>query len=111
MNISAGKGRWIVIETDHDNHALYTEDLQARVEAVFRAAGNASELKKVFTHIKAEAERLRNLFFTDEEQNEIQDTLRNLDATIQKAHYCISKNLEAYQASKWAEIMDEEQGE
>ena len=100
-----------MIEKDHDNHALYPEELRARVEAVFHAAAQVSELRRMLTQVKAEAENLRRLFFTDEEQKEIQDTLRMLDATIQKAHYCISKNLEAYQESKWSEIMDEEKGE
>ena len=99
-----------MIENDSDGYELYPEDLKARVETVFRAAGRVSELRSVLTQVKAEAVNLRALFFTDEEQREIQDTLRNLDATMQKAHYCITQNLEAYQESKWTEIMDEEQG-
>lgn len=100
-----------MIEKDHDSHESYSEDLKVRVEAVFHAASQVSELTDVLTRIKAEGENLRTLFLTDADQREIQDTLRNLDATIQKAHYCISKNLEAYQDSKWSEIIDKEKGE
>jgi C4-type Zn-finger protein len=102
------KGRWIVIENGHE---LYSEDVKARVETVFHAASQVSKLTDVLNRIKAEAKNLRKLFFTEKDQKEIQETLHNLDATIQKAHYCISKNLEAYQDSKWSEIMDEEKGE
>lgn len=100
-----------MIENQDDGHALYTEEVKARVETVFHAVSRVSELRRVLTQIKAEAENLRKLFLSLEDQQEIEGILRSLDATIQKAHYCISKNLEAYQLSKWSEIMDEEKTE
>ena len=94
-----------------DDHELYPDDLKARVEAVFHAAFQVSELQSVLTRIKSEAKNIRVLFLTDADQAEIQEQLCNLDATMQKAHLCIAKNLEAYQDSKWSELIDEEQSE
>lgn len=99
------------IERNDAEHEWYTEDQKARVETVFHAATQVSELKCALTRIKAEAKNLRTLFLSDADQEEFREKLRNLDATIQKAHYCITKNLEAYQDSKWSELIDEEQGE
>ena len=100
-----------VIEHNDDDRESYSEDVKARVEMVFLAASQVSALKNILTQIKAEAVKLRNLFLTDADQTEIQEKLRSFDTTMQESIFCISKYLEAYQASRWSEIIDEVKSE
>ena len=100
-----------MIENTDAGQELYSEDLKARVETVFHLASQVSELRNVLPQIKAEAVNLRKLFLTDEDQKEMQKKLRDFDKTMQKSIFFISKYLEAYQASRWSEIIDEVKSE
>ena len=94
-------------ENFHEGYDLYSDKLQKRVTQVFQYTSQKAELSKLLVEIREECVRLKELFLTNEEQNEIKDAADFFDANIKEMVYCTFGHLETYEEYGWKELIYE----
>jgi len=102
------RGRIMRIEENsHDGYGYYSRELQERVGEVFQCVSQITQIKRLLAEIKKESARLRTLFLTDEEKEEIREESSFFDTRMQEMAYYTFENLEAYQQFGWKELINE----
>ncbi|WMJ83320.1 hypothetical protein ACS3UN_09605 [Oscillospiraceae bacterium LTW-04] len=96
-----------VIEDQENDYTWYSEEMRSRVAMIFDLAAQMSELRNVLEQIKAEAKSLRQLFFSDEEQKEMQALSSGFDLEMRRTKQSILNNLMTYRQFGWSKIFDE----
>ncbi len=86
---------------------LYSSEMEERVIEIFLDAVQIVEEKRIFSEIKKESAKLRNLFWTEEEQKEKKEAVSFFDARMQAMVFYTLRNLEGYQKSGWKELINE----
>lgn len=97
------------IEDQENGYTWYSGEMRNRAATVLDLAVRMSALKSVLDQIKAEAENLRQLFFSDAEQKEMQAISDGFDLEMRKTKQSILSNLMTYRRLGWSKIFDEEQ--
>ena len=100
-----------VIENQENDGTWYSEAVRSRVLAVFDLVVGMSTFRGVLDQIKAEAENLRQLFFSDKEQKEMQAISSGFDLEMRRTKQSILNNLKTYRQFGWAKNFEEEKRE
>lgn len=100
-----------VIENQKNDVAWYSETVRSRVLAVFNLVIETSSFKSVLNQIKAEAENLRQLFFSEKEQTQMQAIYNRFDLEMRTTKQSILNNLMTYRQFGWAKNFEEEKRE
>ena len=100
-----------VIENQGNDGAWYSEAVRSRVLAVFDLVIGVSTFRGILDQIKAEAENLRQLFFSDKEQQEMQAISSGFDLEMRRTKQSILNNLKTYRQFGWAKNFEEEKRE
>lgn len=100
-----------VIENQENDDAWYSGAVRSRVLAVFDLVIGVSPFRSVLNQIKAEAENLRQLFFSEKEQTEMQAISSGFDLEIRRTKQSILNNLMTYRQFGWAKNFEEEKRE
>lgn len=100
-----------VIENQENDGTWYSEAVRSRVSAIFDLVIGVSTFRGVLDQIKAEAENLRQLFFSDKEQEEMQAIFSGFDLEMRRTKQSILNNLKTYRQFGWAKNFEEEKRE
>lgn len=100
-----------VIENQENDGAWYSEPIRGRVLAVFNLIVKTSSFRSVLNQIKAEAENLRQLFFSEKEQMQMQAIYSRFDLEMRTTRQSILNNLMTYRQFGWAKNFEEEKRE
>ncbi len=95
-------------ENIFDAEALYSADMKAHVEEVYRTACRLSRLRSLLDGIKVGASSLREIILTAGEKEKNKSLSDDFEQRLQKAMFGIIKNLSAYQQRKWKEVVGDE---
>ena len=96
-----------VIENQENDGDWYSEAVRSRVLAVFDLVIGVSTFRGILDQIKAEAENLRQLFFSEKEQAEMQAIASGFDLEMRTTKQSILNNLMTYRQSGWAKNFEE----
>lgn len=97
-----------VIENQENDGTWYSEAVRSRVLAIFDLVVGMSTFRGVLDQIKAEAENLRQLFFSNKEQKEMQAISSGFDLEMRRTKQSILNNLKTYLQFGWAKNFEEE---
>ena len=94
-------------ENFYNGYKTYPCELKEQVEEVFKYTSHITNLKRLLTDIRQEADNLRMLFLIGEELEKRRKTLDDFNSRVQETMHSTLRNLEGYRQYRWQELFCE----
>jgi len=91
-------------ENNHAHNEAYNQKIQERVKDVLDYTIKITELKRLLSEIRKESNKLKELFWNDDDLKTERDAVNFFDARMQAMMYYTLQNLENYQQFRWKEL-------